>query len=604
MNETQFDTIMNEAHTSLLHTRRLRASNVRDKRDRRWFWVDNVLIEDYASTLGIHALGVYMALAQRAYNQNQQSQISGAVIADLLRIGRTTVTQALSMLEMHQLIDIEEQYDEETRQQLASIYTLLAVENWLLEPTPERKKFVNARRQAGIAKRTNPKRKQKRSARGQKSTPEAALDGNLDDGSGNVKAELQRGLPSENRPVTLPPKNRRYSVTRHTICLRTPYDVSQDSNQYKEQDVEQDVKQDNNKQAQAPKAVIVADESSLELDLAPTAHSTIGDAIHQNQGEAPKIETSSQDLKRVPTVERTSQTSRNSEETPMAQLTLQELKKTLTHFAERRNIKATSDELDALLEKWPAARLNDDQLAPALMGDYECFGLDKPAEAKFARAAAAKNPARLRWFMCAWLGFEEASDAYHERTKHKWSKTRCFFNKWEELEPPSAWLEGELAALRGAAMRQQRETRAQQAKTKFEALTGRQKEQLHKETLEILNEDSGNEYFTRSSDEFFYKREQLLLDDEALQWLKEFEKVGAPCERTLFVEESETEEEEEEADWVMPEQINLEIYVGPLLAEILAGSLLFADVDKRRAVLLEEDEWQAVKDAIEQRLFA
>ena len=640
LNVNQNSSFPLQAEQSLLHTHaahKLRTPNIRDKRDRRWFWVDNALMEDYASIIGIYAVGVYMMLSQRSYNQNQQSQVSGTVISDKLDVGRTTVTQALAVLEMHQLIDIEEQYDEETRQQLTSIYTLLSIDEWLLEPTPERKEFVNARRQAGIAKRTKPKKKQTRSARRQNSAPEDALNGDLD-GDTSAAAGLRGGVPSGNTPPSLSPRSRRYNVTGHTICLRTPYDTPPGVNKYKEQDVEQDVEQDNNKQAQAQNSRFVADESSVELDLAPAAQASTRVTINQNRAETPTVEPASQKRAETVTVETTEQ---NTKKTVTAETIEQDLKKTLAQFAERRNIKATPDELDAIMQEWPAARLSDDQLAPALMGDYECFGLDKPAEARFARAAAAKNPARLRWFMCAWPGFEEASDDYHERTKHKWSKTRCFFNKWEELEPPSSWLQGELAALRGAVARQQREARTKEAKANLEGLTARQKDRLRKETLDILNEDAGNEYFTQSSDEFFYKRQQLLLDKDALQWLDDIEKAEAKAEaeakakaeakaeaaraRTLFSEGDEApltasfnedddeaplaaslseDDEDDEFEWVKPDQINVELYANPILAAIRAGSLRFADIDQQRAVLLEEEEWQRVKAVVEQRLLA
>lgn len=71
---------------------------------------------------------------------------------------------------------------------------------------------------------------------------------------------------------------------------------------------EQDVERENNKQAQAPGAVFVTDESSIELDVIPMA------------------------------------------QTPTKKPFAQTLKDTLVQFAGRRSIKVTSAELDTLLQ--------------------------------------------------------------------------------------------------------------------------------------------------------------------------------------------------------------------------------------------------------------
>ncbi len=539
---------MTEATTSLLNQR---TSNIRDKRDRRWFWTDNALIEDYGRALGIYAIGVYMVLCERAYNQTQRAEVSGGVIADLLGIGRSSVTEALFVLELHEVIDIHEQYDNDTRQQLPSVYTLLSTEGWRLEPTPEREEFVNARREAEKLKRTTPKAKPKRVTRRKKSESESE------------HTELKQGMPPGIIPPIKPAKTRGYAVTRHRVSSGAAYPTVSDgkaipsgTDKYK-QDVIQDVKTDNNKQSLATE-MSVADENFSNSDLAPLA-------------PTPEIETPQQSVKTK-----------------------------LLDFAGVRNIKATPDEIDALLQKWPAAKLSDGELVSALMSDYEIYSLDKPADENIARAAVKADADRLRWFMCVWPGFEEAGDAYHERTKHRWTKTSCFFKKWKTAQPPADWLEGELSKLRGAAVRERISEQDREARAFWDTLNPHQKGELNKETLAMLNQDSGGEHFTQSSDEFVARRRELLLEDDTRVWmagLANSRKSSPPR-----VEAPDASEGQGPAPSIS--QMNLEVYIGPILAEIREGLLELEDIEERRIKILEDDEWEAVKSAVVERLAA
>ena len=536
---------MTEATTSLLNTR---TPNIRDRRDRRWFWQDNALVEDYARILGIYAVGVYMVLAERAYNQTQRAEVSGGVIAELLGVGRSSVTEALFALELHEIIDIQEQYDNETRQQLASVYTLLSVENWKLEPTPEREKYVNARREAEKARRTTPKDKPKRVTRRKKA--EVSTDATAP----------KQGIPPEIIPPSTTPKKRGYAVTRHTLSSGAAYPlvspgkgIPPDTDKYN-QDVIQDEKQDNNKQPLAAR-MSVADESSIELELAPSAREQSG-------------------------------------ETTQGSLT-----QTLLDFAQTREIKIAPTEIDLLLSRWPAAKLRDDQLADALMRDYEIYGLDKPADEAIARQAAKTDPERLRWFLCAWSGFDEAYDDYHEKTKNRWTKTACFFKKWRTAQPPATWLERELANLRHETLRDAEKAADADAKTFWETLKSEQKRALDKEVVAVLDEESGGEKLSANADARAAKRRELLLDGETRAWLAGLGngasaalegRAGPPGHAAAPPPRR-------------PLQLTIELYVGPILEEVRRGQLTVAELEDARPELLLDHEWRAVAEEVEKR---
>lgn len=597
---------MTEATTSLLNQR---TSNIRDKRDRRWFWTDNALIEDYGRTLGIYAVGVYMVLCERAYNQTQRSEVSGGVIAELLGIGRTSVTEALFVLELHQLIDIQEQYDSETRQQLPSVYTLLAVEDWRIEPTPEREKFINARREMEKLKRTTPKDKPKRTTRRKNSeaelnsdlktetTSELKTDLEIKVATNDNDQEVKQGMPCGGIPPLKGIKRRGYAATRHTLCSGAAYPMPPDgkgmppgTDKYK-QDVIQDVIQDNNKQSLATE-MSVADEKFSISNLAPLAH-TQEVAVTL---EAPRTKIS-------------------EFENPH-----QSVKTKLIDFIDKRMIKASTQEIDALLEKWPAAKLSDGELVGALISDYELYELDKPADENIARGALKTDAARLRWFMCVWPGFEEAGSAYHQRTNHRWTKAQCFWKRWKTAQPPAEWLEGELAQLRAEKAHSKNEAAKAEAKAVWETLSASQKRELDKEVRILLDQNSYGEQLSADADHRAAKRQELLLDPETMTWLRgtplslpqnrrDVEvkaELDGKLELSAGVDRGTGHEVETDNDVFLrgAHQLNLEIYIGPIVAEIRNGVLDFEDVDERRATLLEDDEWERVKVAVTDRLVA
>lgn len=76
-----------------------------DKRRTYRFYLDDVLMDEYASQIGVYGIAVYALLARHA--KNGQSFPSYKHITKTLGIGRATVVRTLAMLEEKGLITIE-----------------------------------------------------------------------------------------------------------------------------------------------------------------------------------------------------------------------------------------------------------------------------------------------------------------------------------------------------------------------------------------------------------------------------------------------------------------------------------------------------------------
>ena len=348
--------------------------------------------------------------------------------------------------------------------------------------------------------------------------------------------------------------------------------------------------------------------------------------------------------------------------TPEGEAPVETVRKKLLNYIELRKIKADAEEIDELLQKWPAANLSDAELLGALVGDYELYALDKPADENIARAAIKANGQRLRWFLCIWPAFEEAGDAYHQRTGHRWTKAQCFWKRWKTAQPPANWLEGELKALRAAKSLCDAETRAKLFQSLWEALKPLQRHALDKEALEILNQDGRGEYFTRSSDEFVLKRQQMLLLDDTRQWLAELlehksrstataggkpvlgDDSGASCGNSESrngadngkfddgaddhsdayadsrsddgadshsdayadgCSDAYADDEEDKFEFGLPSrQLSIEVYIGPILNQIRDKTVTLLSLEDVRPNLLDDAEWGRVKDEAVRRAYA
>lgn len=72
--------------------------NIRDKRQRGWFWADNVLIDHYAAIVGPSAMLVYMALVRHTDAGTQQCFPSVRYLRDKLAMSKTTILKAIGIL--------------------------------------------------------------------------------------------------------------------------------------------------------------------------------------------------------------------------------------------------------------------------------------------------------------------------------------------------------------------------------------------------------------------------------------------------------------------------------------------------------------------------
>ena len=96
---------------------------IRDSRDREFFFVDNLFLDQYALIVGTHTLCVYLSLC-RHVNKDQTCFPSIDLICDEMGSSTKTVVRGLKQLEFHHIIKIDRVKGE------ANIYTLLNRRHW------------------------------------------------------------------------------------------------------------------------------------------------------------------------------------------------------------------------------------------------------------------------------------------------------------------------------------------------------------------------------------------------------------------------------------------------------------------------------------------
>src|SRR5262249_7889134 len=77
---------------------------VRDIRERGWFWADNKLVDVYLPTIGVTAFAVYMLLAKYTDAKTGKCYPSQTLIAEKLGVSRKRVRDAINTLIKHKLI--------------------------------------------------------------------------------------------------------------------------------------------------------------------------------------------------------------------------------------------------------------------------------------------------------------------------------------------------------------------------------------------------------------------------------------------------------------------------------------------------------------------
>ncbi len=98
---------------------------VQDRRRYSFFMIDNEVIDDYASLIGIYALGVYNVLS-RFSNQEGVCFPSLNTLAKKLGISKPSVIKALEALEAYGLLAKEHRYNEKG-DHISNLYILLEV---------------------------------------------------------------------------------------------------------------------------------------------------------------------------------------------------------------------------------------------------------------------------------------------------------------------------------------------------------------------------------------------------------------------------------------------------------------------------------------------
>lgn len=69
-------------------------------------WMDNAIMDDWVNLLGTDVLSVYVLYCRRAMNETQSTKLAQEVVAEHLRVSKTTVSDALRILEWCDLIKV------------------------------------------------------------------------------------------------------------------------------------------------------------------------------------------------------------------------------------------------------------------------------------------------------------------------------------------------------------------------------------------------------------------------------------------------------------------------------------------------------------------
>lgn len=107
---------------------------IRDKRNKEWFIVDNIYLNGYARIFGPIGSSVYLSLCRHADNETQKCFPSMELIAEEIAISRQTVGKYISLLEGHGLISVQKNISKKDKKRENNIYTLLDKSNWRKEP--------------------------------------------------------------------------------------------------------------------------------------------------------------------------------------------------------------------------------------------------------------------------------------------------------------------------------------------------------------------------------------------------------------------------------------------------------------------------------------
>jgi len=107
---------------------------IRDNRQKEWFWLDNEYLNGYAKHLGVSCTVVYISLCRHADNKSQTCFPSMKLIAEENAISTRTIVRATAILEEWGIIKITKSKKDDGTQ-ANNIYTLLAKSMWKPKPS-------------------------------------------------------------------------------------------------------------------------------------------------------------------------------------------------------------------------------------------------------------------------------------------------------------------------------------------------------------------------------------------------------------------------------------------------------------------------------------
>jgi hypothetical protein len=107
---------------------------IRDARNKEWFWLDNEYLNGYAKYLGATCTVVYISLCRHADNKTQTCFPSMETMATENGINAKSVSRSIKKLVEWNIINVQEDYDKKNKKRKNNIYTLLAKSEWKQKP--------------------------------------------------------------------------------------------------------------------------------------------------------------------------------------------------------------------------------------------------------------------------------------------------------------------------------------------------------------------------------------------------------------------------------------------------------------------------------------
>lgn len=102
---------------------------VRDIRNKEWFWIDNDFIDKYARILGSSCAMVYLSLCRHSDNETQQCFPGIRLMSEELLLGTKTIERATKKLKDQGMITITKRKSKKGTR-MNNVYTLVSKNTW------------------------------------------------------------------------------------------------------------------------------------------------------------------------------------------------------------------------------------------------------------------------------------------------------------------------------------------------------------------------------------------------------------------------------------------------------------------------------------------